>query len=228
MNLLQHHNIIASGKTAIYGDINLIFDGNSLIAADQDNGINQYIALEIEKLLRPQCRSLTIESFGIGGQAMATMLANYDTKIDPVFQEGKLNVLFFTEDANGIGNGGDSGQGNVDKTNAYSLKAKENVNRRWNVVLNMVRWRRRTPYPAHIGAPELQRFEDWRTLVLNDNLTNIDGILYGTEFPDIGGPAGQAQDGDFVDNIHLTEGGNDKVVIEIFNFLTQQLLPFRL
>lgn len=212
------------GGGSIYGDINLCFDGNSLFRSQHENLVEQYMPMLVRDYLEPQCRSLTFNSLGVGGQALQTMVDNYSTNIDPLYDSNKLNVLVVTEDANGIGNGGDTGAGNVAKMNTYTDAA---VATGWDIIIVMIRWRRRTPYPAHIGAPELQRFEDWLALVQGGALTN-DVVLMNTyEFDNIGGAAGQAQDSYFFDNIHLSVLGNNYLAEQFEPVMDSVLFPYR-
>ena len=206
----------------VYGDLNIVFDGNSLTRSQHENGVEQYISTSIENHFRPICNTLDVTSLGVGSQQIQTMIANYPSNVASLYDPSKINVLVFNEDASSLGNGGITGQQNLDFYDDYLQLANATG---WDVIIPWNRWRRRTPYPGTSTPASRQRFEDWLTLVnggsgLSNPFTDFIDMI---TLPNVGGPADQAQDSYFFDNIHLNIIGNDEVVERMIDVLESNI-----
>jgi hypothetical protein len=155
---------------------------------------------------------------------MTQMRDNFDTRILPLVNANKTNILIFGEDANDVLGGHVTGQQNFDLAVEYAQKAK---NAGYNQVILWTGWYPRTALQSWSIMDEQHNYFElvksanintvpWDAVVdMRDNNAFRWGKLpYAT-------PLTQAETDEqatyFVDYLHLTALGYDKVSEEIIN-----------
>jgi len=118
MSLLRNNDFLSSL------DLVTIFDGDSLTIGTSYSGIEQYYPLQVQSWLNPKVNSLTFQSYGIGGQTLATMNSHVNSKIVPNVDTQKINIIFFWEDVNQILNIGTSALNTFNIAEQYASRCK--------------------------------------------------------------------------------------------------------
>jgi len=212
------------GLKGIYGfkyeDINLFFDGNSLTASNQDGSISQYMPNVVKQgVYMDSISGMDFDSIGVGGQKIATMVANYTANVAPSYDGTKANYLIVAEGENGFDNDTYTGQDNLDLMNDYIALAKATG---WTVI-TWGAWYKRTPYSVSDNATRRSNRKDYLDLAAAGGL-NSDYHLDMRTLDNVGGVQGLPQDATYnVDWIHLTAAGNDILAAKILEKLQEIL-----
>lgn len=121
---------------------NIVFDGNSITYGAYGGPVTQNISVFIKGKMLPHCQYLKVQSFGVTGQTLVSMLADQTIQILSKIKGGDtINILIFNEDINGIFNNGFTKEYNYDLIAQYATNAK---NAGFDYVIY---WN--TPYPRH-------------------------------------------------------------------------------
>ncbi len=83
-------------------DLQIVFDGNSLMEGQNNSSIDQYIQTRLDAYFIPLVNSYTSASFGASGQSIVDMNSDAATQVDPLLDTGKDSWVVFGEGENGI------------------------------------------------------------------------------------------------------------------------------
>ena len=225
-NIFGQPDVLGSGNVSVLSqmDANIVFDGNSLTEGINGSGVDQYFPKKVRDYLIPKCVSVEFNGLGVSGYKMTQMRDNFDTRILPLVNANKTNILIFGEDANDILGGNVTGQQNFDLAVEYAQKGK---NAGYNQVILWTGWYPRTAQQSVAIMDEQHNYFElvksanintvpWDAVVdMRDNNAFRWGKLpYAT-------PLTQAETDEqatyFADYLHLTALGYDKVSEEIIN-----------
>lgn len=186
-------------------DINIVFDGNSLTEGSPSSP-DQYFPSLVRDYLIGEANTVEYYSFGIYGQELRTMLTNASTKIDPLVDKAKTNILVVWEDSNDILRGNVTGQQNYDNMAAYIAGRRAAG---YDKVILITSYYPRTPYGYGWDEflPEQKAYFE-----LVDATPLGDVRVDMRNEPNVGGPEGEPIDSTyFADFVHLKDLGYEKV-----------------
>lgn len=210
-------------------DVNIVFDGDSLTQGINGAGIDQYYPKQVQAWLTSRVNSLEFHSFGVSGQRLYTMLANAPTKIYPLVNPAKENILVVWEDVNQILSGERTAMQTLSDINAYCQGARIAG---YDTIYLITGYNSRRPYelwdtvnevyvPLTINPADELEWQSYFQLITDQTNTIWDRRLDLRDAPNIGGAIEQAWQGvpEFQDYIHLTALGYDIVADEVVNKL---------
>jgi hypothetical protein len=155
---------------------------------------------------------------GVGGQRMIVMLADYATRIAPLYDSEKTNVLIFWEDANQIFNGAGSTDSElITIQNDYSVLAKatgyeyqilvnshnvrKNLDNTWNAAYTEAKRNYKIAYNSRVISEQIGNVDKVVDLIPNSKIGGEIGLIYDTNY--------------FQDQIHPNYAGYMEVYNEI-------------
>ncbi len=97
--------ILAGSPTIKYlaSDVNIVFDGNSLVAGASASGPSAYMPAQLTQL-PPLNGLITVKNIGVSGQTIANMRSRGTAFADANYVAGKKNILLAWEGTNSICN----------------------------------------------------------------------------------------------------------------------------
>jgi len=122
MGLLTRDKSIYSDLLPAY-QLNMVFDGDSLTYSQYASSA-QYYPNMVRTFMLDFTYPITINSFGINGQSTLDMLSNISSKILPLYDNSKYNVIVAWEDINAILNDARTAQQNFDDIENYITQCK--------------------------------------------------------------------------------------------------------
>lgn len=219
-------------------DLVLVFDGNSLTDGLNNSGQSQYYPNEVRQRIEPLVSSLVFHSMGVSGESTREMLLDVDTRVYPLAETGKTNVLIAWEDANSIIKFANDSSGQNDN----KVTPQENFADFEAYFSGATGFDKKILITGYHPRKNVNGFYALNSTVFTDasideqevffNLVR-DAPIYSVpwdyvidlrDLPKVGGLKGQNEDAAyFADYIHLQLIGYDEIAFKVSNFLKQIL-----
>ena len=230
-------SVVSSISGSVLPDINLVFDGNSLVRGFNNSGQEQYFPNLVNDALSVNYNT-TFNSFGVDSQKTADMIADATTQIYPLADPSKINILIAWEDANSIiqlDNGYDN-TGTVSAAQNFAdMETYFNGATGFQYKILITGYYPRkdiTSGDYEIGSykailSSLSTQEDYFNLVLNADIWTVPWTHHIDlrNAPNIGGVAGQNENATyFNDYIHLQALGYEEISTMVINTINDILI----
>lgn len=215
-------------------DVVLVFDGNSLTDGFNNAGISQYYPNIVKDNIEPLLNTLVFYSMGVSGESTREMLLDVDTRVYPLAETGKTNVLLAWEDANSIIKFLNDSSGQNDN----KVTPQENFDDFVTYFTGATGFDKKVLITGYHPRKNVNGFyalnstvftdasideqEEFFNLVRDAPIDTVpwDYVIDLRTLPNVGGVKGQDEDATyFADYIHLQAAGYDEVAEKVFQQL---------